>query len=96
MNTVHGSDHLVDRHLTVNAVVTAVANGDAGLARSILADLASQGPDECVETMYLLALHVALAHVRACDPWIAEDERTPERFRERIAADIVRFAHSEQ
>lgn len=80
-----------DLHLLVSALITAVATQDTRSAAQIVLDIMDLHPLSESKAIYLLAVHVAVAHARACAllDEVADSDLTPEDFRREIAEEIM-------
>jgi len=90
----------MDTHLLVSALITAASIGDLKSAAQTVWEILDLAPDQEAKAIYLLAVHVGVAHARACtlvedvltDLGITGEFPTPETFRQKITEEILSYS----
>jgi hypothetical protein len=90
----------LDTHLLVSALITAASIGDTKAAAEAVWEVMDLHPAQLAKAIYLLAVHVGVAHARACelvetvltDHGLTGEFPTPETFRRKIAEEIISYS----
>jgi len=90
----------VDTHFLVSALITAASIGDTKSAAQTACEIMELEPPQLAKAIYLLAVHVGVAHARACDlvqrvltdHGMTGEFPTPETFRQKIAEEIISYS----
>jgi hypothetical protein len=90
----------MDTHLLVSALITATSIGETKEAAETIWEILALHPSQQAKAIYLLAVHVGVAHARACelvemvltDHGLTGEFPTPETFRRKIAEEIISYS----